>query len=234
MRVAIYFAPPVDHPLSVAAAAWLGRDAWTGARLERGRVEGFDPATLGTLTAEPRRYGFHATMKPPFRLADNQRLSSLRAGLYGCCRYSPPVTIAALRLDRIGPFFALLPEGDADRLNGLSEMVVSVLDSFRAPPTPEEIARRRPERLTARQREYLTRRGYPYVFDEFRFHMTLTGPVPEEHAELMEAALRDRFGSFVGQPLAVDRLCLFIELDPPGDFVVDTAMRLTGAVVAQS
>ena len=89
MRVAIYFAPPVDHPLSVAAAAWLGRDAWTGARLERGRVEGFDPATLESLTAEPRRYGFHATMKPPFRLADNQRLRRQAGALREAAEHDP-------------------------------------------------------------------------------------------------------------------------------------------------
>ena len=231
MRAAVYFAPPADHPLSRLAAAWLGRDAWTGARLDRGPVSEFDEATLDALTAEPRRYGFHATLKPPFRLAEGHRLSALRAALHGCCRYSPPVTIAALRLDQIGPFFALVPEGDPGRLNGLSELVISVLDPFRAPPTPEEVARRRPERLTARQLKHLTRWGYPYVFDEFRFHMTLTGPVPEEHAELMEATLHDRFASFIGQPLAVDRLCLFIELDPPGDFVVDTAFRLQGRVL---
>ena len=228
MRVAIYFAPPADHPLSVTAAAWLGRDAWTGARLDRGRVPGFDPATLDALTAEPRRYGFHATMMAPFRLAEGQRLSSLRAALYGCCRYSPPVTIVALRLDRIGSFFALLPEGDADRLKGLSELVVSVLDSFRAPPTPEEIARRRPERLTARQREHLTRWGYPYVFDEFRFHMTLPARCRRNTASPWRPCSATRFAAFIGQPLAVDTLCLFIEPNPPGDFVVDTAIPLTG------
>ena len=229
MRAALYFSPPADHPLAVAAAAWLGRDAWTGAILDRGPVPDFDATALDALTAEPRRYGFHATLKPPFRLAEGRSLDVLRTEVAAFCRNTPPARIEALRLERIGAFFALTPDGDAAAVHLLADDVVRAFDDFRALPTPDEIARRRPDRLTARQREYLAAWGYPYVFDQFRFHMTLTGPVPEEHRERMEAVLRERFAAFIGRPLAVDALCLFTEPHPPGDFVVDTATPLSGA-----
>jgi putative phosphonate metabolism protein len=229
MRVAIYYAPPPDHHLNREAAAWLGRDAWTGAPLDRGAVAGFDAATIDALTADPRRYGFHATLKPPFRLAEGRSLAEFRDALAAYCAQRPPDGIAALRLERIGPFFALTPDGDAPAVRALADDVVRAFDAFRAPSNGDEIARRRPERLTPRQRELLAAWGYPYVFDEFRFHLTLTGPVPEEYCAPMEAVLRDRFAAFIGRPLAIDRLCLFVEPDTAGEFVVDTAIPLGGA-----
>jgi putative phosphonate metabolism protein len=228
MRAALYYAPPADHPLSHRAALWLGRDAWSGANLGRTAVSGFDADTIDALTAEPRRYGFHATLKPPFRLAEGRSLEELRASLRAFCRGHSPVLIPALKLERIGAFFALTPGTDPADVQALAADAVRYFDPFRAPPTAEEIARRRPERLTPRQREQLAAWGYPYVFDEFRFHMTLTGPVPEDQRDGMEAVLRARFADFIGAPLTVDMLCLFVEPDPPGDFVVDTAIPLTG------
>jgi putative phosphonate metabolism protein len=228
MRAALYFAPPAEHPLSRAAAGWLGRDAWSGVALPRGPVPGFDPAEIERLTAEPRRYGFHATLKAPFRLGDGDNLADLRAAVVAFGHAAAAVTIPALRLERIGPFFALTPVDVVPDLQDLAAAVVRDFEPFRAPLTSAEIARRRPERLTERQRAYLDAWGYPYVFDEFRFHMTLTGPVPEERRAAMAAVLEARFAAFIGRPLAIDALCLFVERETPGDFAVDTAVRLGG------
>jgi putative phosphonate metabolism protein len=228
MRLAIYFSPLTSHPLGRRAAVWLGRDPWLPRVLETPAREELDPSTIRALTAEPRRYGFHATLKPPFRMRRERNLDGLRLHLAEFCAERPPVLIPELRLERMGPFFALTPGDDPEELRELAADAVRDFDDFRAPPTEEEIARRRPERLTPRQREHLAAWGYPYVFDEFRFHMTLTGPVPEAQREAMETVLRARFADFIGQPLVVDALCLFVEPDPPGDFVVDTAIPLTG------
>jgi putative phosphonate metabolism protein len=228
MRAALYYAPPANHPLTHRAAQWLGRDAWSGVALVRDACDGFDPGTLDALTAEPRRYGFHATLKPPFRLAEGCSLDGLRSSLASFGRDRRPVLIPDLTLERIGAFFALTPGGDPAELKALAADAVRDFERFRAPPTVEELARRRPERLTPRQRDYLTVWGYPYVFDEFRFHMTLTGPVPEAQCEAMDAVLRVRFADFIGRPLMVDTVCLFVEPVSPGDFVVDTAIPLSG------
>lgn len=227
MRAALYFAPAADHPLSLRAATWLGRDPWNGTSLERGPVGEADPAGVDELTAEPRRYGFHATLKPPFRLAEGLDIDGLRRRLAEFCRDRAPVLIPALRLERIGAFFALTPGEAVPALSALAADVVRQFEAFRAPPTEAEMARRKPERLTSRQREYLVAWGYPYVFDEFRFHMTLTGPVPELQREAMDAVLRARFAEFIGRPLLVDMICLFVEPEPPGDFLVDSAVPLT-------
>ena len=137
--------------------------------------------------------------------------------------------IPALALRRIGPFFALVP--DAPTSPSLSRLEAATLEAsepLRAPLTAEERARRRPERLTERQRAHLDRWGYPYVLDEFRFHMTLTGPVPDPEAPAVEAMLAEAFAPFVGAPLAVDALAVFTEPEPGAPFLVRARYALRG------
>jgi len=228
MRAAIYYAPRADHPLSLCAAGWLGRDAWTGRVVQTKPVSDADNETHAVLTAEPRLYGFHATLKPPFRLAEGATLAGLRRSLAVFCRGRGPSVIARLTLARLGSFFALVPGGEAPGLSALASDAVRAFEPFRAPLTAAEIARRRPERLSERQREYLSAWGYPYVFDEFRFHLTLTGPVPEAGWDSVESRLRSRFAPFIGRPLAVDTICIFVQPQLSSEFVVDTAIALDG------
>ncbi|MCB1489973.1 MAG: DUF1045 domain-containing protein [Bauldia sp.] len=226
MRIAVFFTPPRDHPLTNAAADWLGRDAFTDEIRPRGEVPGFDSDEIAALTADPRRYGFHATLKPPFRIAAGHNLDDIRAALAGFCRTQPAFTIPALELTALGPFFALTAGRATADVNELAAAVVRDLDPFRAPATEEEIARRRPESLSERQRDYLREWGYPYVFDEFQFHMTLTGRVPVARRAAMAEVLRRRFAPFIGRPLAIDALALFCEPLPPSDFFVDSHAAL--------
>jgi putative phosphonate metabolism protein len=227
MRAALYFAPPRDHPLSRAAAGWLGRSPWPGERAILDR-DGPEPGDE-TLVREPRRYGFHATLKPPFGLAAGTTLAALREAVAAFAAIQPAATIESLALARIGGFFGLVPGGAAPGLAALAEAVVTAFEPFRAPLSATDVARRNPEQLTPRQRENLATWGYPYVFGEFRFHMTLTGRVPEAERDAVEEVLRARFAPFLGRPLAVDTLCLFVEPAPPGDFVVDMAVPLAAS-----
>jgi putative phosphonate metabolism protein len=217
MRAAIYFTPPRDAPLTRLAAAWLGRDAFS---------DGPTEAPL-PLVAEPARYGFHATIKPPFRLAEGRTLEELDEALADFCHRHRRAEIAQLELHRIGRFFALVPGGREPALHALADETVRQFEPFRAPLDAAELARRAPDRLTERQREHLDRWGYPYVFDEFRFHMTLTGPVADEDAAAVEARLRERFAPVIGQSLAIDGLALFVEPRPGGPFRVHTLHSLS-------
>lgn len=226
MRAAIFFTPPPDHPLTAAAARWLGRDAFSGAEIPQASVGGFGMGEIRDLTAFPRRYGFHATLKPPFRLVGGRMIEELDRGLEIFSRGLAPIRIRALRIERIGSFFALTPSAPIEAVDTLAADVVQYFDPFRAPPSAEEIQRRRPEHLTASQRENLRRWGYPFVFRDFRFHMTLTGEVPEAHWHRMGWVLEERFGPLITEPLTIDSLSLFVEPAPPGDFVV----RLTAAM----
>lgn len=221
-RYAIYLAPPPDSALWRFGARVLGRDAAT-----RETVEGFAPAGLTpeawrVIAAEPRRYGFHATLKAPVRLAPSRSLGEFEAAVAALTAEFAPFSLGRLRVSILKPkgsdvgFVALTPELRPDALATLEARTLVALDPFRAPPSESEIARRRPERLSDRQREYLGAYGYPYVREEFRLHFTLSGAVrePERLAEKLAAD----FAREVEDPaFAVDALVLF-EQPEGGEF----------------
>jgi len=229
MRYAVFFTPPPDHPLTIEASSWLGRDAYTGKAVTLPVVEGLAAEEIVRLTAEPCRYGFHATLKAPFRLADGLSEDEFCESFRRLAPKIEPVADLTLAVGRLGPFFALVPSGPSQELDRLAGDVVRVFEPFRAPLGDDEIARRKPDRLTERQRRNLAEWGYPYVFDDFRFHMTLTGPVADTDATRIEKILDDRFAQILRTPLAVSTLSLFIEPRPGAPFTVKASVAIGGA-----
>lgn len=213
-RYAIYVMP--DGPLADFGAAWLGWDALAGRGVDHPETADL-PRPLAEITATPRRYGFHATMKPPFRLAQDTTLAALMHDLAAICDRLDPVTLEGLRLSRLGGFLALTPEGDTTALDALAAEAVTALDRHRTPPPPAELARRRKSGLSPAQEANLTRWGYPYVLGEFRFHITLTGNLPQKRAEAVAQHLAPRLAPLLPRPWRVDSLCLMGE-DQDGFF----------------
>ena len=215
MRAAIYFTPERDHPLTRRAAEWLGRDAFDD------RATRAPDATLDPHVGDPARYGFHATLKAPFRLAPGRQLDELSEALALHAPRADDVLLGKLRISRIGHFFALTPEAPSPQLAALEADVCARFDRFRAPLTEAEIAKRRPDELTARQRESLQRWGYPHTGADFRFHMTLTNAIADEaEAEAMSARLHAHFDAVLARPIVLDALSLFVEPQPGWRFQV--------------
>jgi hypothetical protein len=96
MRYAIYFTPPADDPLTRLASHWLGRDAHAGADLAQPAVAGLAPDRLPALTGDPARYGFHATMKAPFSLAEGVGEDELVAALAALAASEAAFTLPSL------------------------------------------------------------------------------------------------------------------------------------------
>jgi putative phosphonate metabolism protein len=209
-RYAVYAAP--EGPLWEAGCRWLGWDALHGAALPQPDVRGL-PRPLAEITEAPRKYGFHATIKPPFRLAHGVTPDDLAWATEAVCLRLSRVDLPGLRLDGIGGFLALVPEAGDAALSDLAARVVEALDVFRAPPAPEEIARRNPASLTPRQRRHLERWGYPHVMADFRFHMTLTGDLPATESAAVAALLAPWIAPHLPRPFAIDSLCLFGEAE---------------------
>ncbi|MDE3760643.1 DUF1045 domain-containing protein [Sinorhizobium meliloti] len=229
MRYAIYFAPPSDDRLSQTASRWLGRDAFTGGALDCPENPAIGCEEQMALTTEPRRYGFHGTLKAPFGLSSSRREADLIAAFDEFAAEIEPFEVPEIVLDQIGPFFALVSAEPCPPLQRLAEQAVRRFEPFRAPLSEADLARRNPERLTQRQREYLAEWGYPYVFEEFQFHLTLTGPVPEEMQRPMRMALETVFAEFIGKPLAVSTIALFAEERRGAPFTVHSLLPLGGA-----
>lgn len=202
-RFGVYFTPE-DEAFATAGASWLGWDIRTG-------------RTVGTLhqevVARPCRYGFHATIKPPFRLAEQRRLSELQNAVQALAQRLSPVTVPGLRLSRIGSFLAFTARGDATLLMGLAAAVVRDLDEFRAPLDDTDLARRRKPQMSDAELENLARWGYPYVMDKFRFHMTLTGPLPRAKRDDAVRMATEHFEKVVPEPLVINSLTLVGEAE---------------------
>jgi putative phosphonate metabolism protein len=213
MRFAVYFTPPRDEPLTRLAAAWLGRDPFSGAPAQPPAVSALSQTEIAFHTAAPRRYGFHATLKAPFHLASTETEATLADGLDRFAAKAAPFSVR-LVIGRIDGFFALIPAGPAPLLNRLADDVVESFDRFRAPLSEAEIERRNPDALSAEEFRNLHRWGYPYVFDTFRFHMTLTGRVGVGEADRVRGALDEVFGPLISAPVAIDGLALFAEPEP--------------------
>lgn len=226
MRYALYFAPPADAPLARLGARWLGRDARTGEGLRQPEVAGASAALFAEWTAEPRRYGFHATLKAPFRLAEGRSARDLMAAADEYAAKARGAMIDAIAVRRIAGFLALVPGAPNASLSRVSAEIVEVFDGFRAPPTQQDLARRRQAPLAATHERLLARWGYPYVMEEFRFHLTLTGPLDDAPASLAETAAHAFFAEALAAPLAIDALCLFVEPSPGEPFRVAAEWRL--------
>lgn len=202
-RHAVYYTPP-PGAFADFGAGWLGWDVAQGARVPRTLdVEGAEE-----ITATPRRYGFHATLKPPFRLAEGRDAADLRAAVAEVAAATPAIRGARLHLQRLGPFLALVPATDHAPFSRLADATVRELDAFRLPPSDAEVTRRRAAGLSPAQDAHLLRWGYPYVFEEFRFHMTLSGKIDPATADRVEAALAPVLTEVVPDPFDITDVTL--------------------------
>ena len=225
-RYAIYAMPPTDSPLWRFGSSVLGYDAETGGDVPFPDHPIFaDPLSLAW-SAEPRRYGFHATLKAPFRLADGRSAEALADDLTAFARARDPLTLD-LTLAPVGHFLALVPADPPSSLRALADDCVRHFDFYREPLSPEDRERRHPDALIQRQVENLDTWGYPFVFDDFQFHMTLTGGLDPDDRHKLEPVLRELLK---GLPLSfvIDSLALVRQDDPEGRFVVQNRFPFAG------
>ncbi|WP_309139578.1 DUF1045 domain-containing protein [Siccirubricoccus sp. G192] len=222
-RVALYWAPEPDDPLHALGSTWLGRDAESGAALPQPALPGLG---IAELTADPRRYGLHATLKPPFRLAlpYAEALAATRALTARLAPFElPPLAVRDLE-----GFLALREAAPCPALQSLADACVEALDPCRAPPEAPELARRRKAGLSPAQAALLERWGYPYVFGEWRFHVTLTRRLrPEEKAAVLPAVTA-YLGEAAARPRRVASICLFTQATPGAPFLIADRLRFQG------
>jgi putative phosphonate metabolism protein len=208
-RYAIYHAAGADSALSRFGCALLGYDAHTGGEQPFPADAVRAVPNWREVTSDPRKYGFHATLKAPMTLAPGSTEAELAAACATFAAKARPIPVVRPVVDSISGFIAVIPAEPVDALQQLAADCVRDFDGFRATLTAEDRARRKPERLSARQRDYLDRWGYPYVMEEFRFHMTLTGRLDADRRGPILEMLRARFAGLGLDTLAIDRIALF-------------------------
>ncbi|WP_430424743.1 DUF1045 domain-containing protein [Phenylobacterium sp.] len=230
-RYAIYYAPPEGSALWRKASAWLGRDAATGEDVARPVIAGLDGLDMDALTADPRHYGFHATLKAPFELAAGKTESELLAAAAEVAAGLTPFE-AAIAPAALGRFLAFrLQDGEAE-MSALHAASVRGFEPFRAPLGDADLTRRRKANLTPEQDERLVTWGYPYIFEDFRFHMTLTGAIRDEQVRgQVLTALQDHFSPESG-PHRFDGVAVFRQTDRQAPFDVLQRFPFRAAVAA--
>lgn len=228
-RCAVYFVPEVHGDWWHAGSQWLGRCAASGAAYEPLDIPGIAPFEFQALTADPRRYGWHATLKAPFTLAAGQSLDDLREAVKTLTKRLPAFDLPPLRVSDQGGFLALRPEGELSRLNETAAACVQELHPLVQPLNDAELARRRQAPLTPEQDRLLLAWGYPWVLGQFQFHLSLSGPLNKCSPVVKAALFRAAQARFETLPMCrFSSMALFIESHAGADFELLETMDLQG------
>jgi putative phosphonate metabolism protein len=226
-RYAIYFVPASSSRLYRYGSSVLGYDSYTGSSVAFPAEFGAGAVNWNELTATPRRYGFHATLKAPFRLAPSCTEQQLTNALHSFAGLGHAVHSFKPALRELEDFIALVPSKTEESLNALAASCTTIFDAYRAPMSPQERARRIASGLSQSQIQNLDRWGYPYVLSQFRFHMTLTGAVPQRRKKAILAVLLNGFHQMNVEPsIATDRLALMKQELPDMPFRVVSEVAL--------
>jgi putative phosphonate metabolism protein len=208
-RYAIYFVPPAHSGLYRFGAGFLAYDCYAGESLGQPADIRLAASEWQELTREPRKYGFHATLKAPFHLVPPFIEADLTAELV---RFAGiPRTIPAIEptIRSLAGFIAVVPDEPSMALDRLAADSVMAFDRFRRPLSLCERERRLGADLSDRQVENLDRWGYPYVFEDFRFHLTLTGAIGTDRRGAILALLQAHFDKVDDAgPLRITQLAL--------------------------
>ena len=216
-RYAIYFVPASETDLYKFGTSIIGYDCYAGR--DAVFADGIDPTEWAPAVRSPRAYGFHATLKAPFYLTDGFDEGELCRALQEFAGAQAAIRVRALAVRELETFVALVSQTDCSMLGCLAHRVVDVFDRFRAPLNENDRRRRAVSGLTTRQRENLERWGYPYVGDDFRFHMTLTGSLGPAERQRALSFLRHKFEMITG-PVTVNQISVLRQSDNATPFHV--------------
>lgn len=229
-RYALYFAPEFASALWRFGSRTIGYDATSGAESAPLAPSGCEGMDWVAATDDPRRYGFHATLKAPFSLREKTTAAELIDALADFSRRTAGLPEFRLVAAALGSFVALVPEAPNPALQALAFRIVEAFEPFRAPLGAADRARRLKSPLAPREIALLDRYGYPYVDEAFRFHMTLTGKLAPDRVTQVRNSLAAAFAKAVPeQNTVLDSLALYHQADRDSRFRIIARFPLAGA-----
>jgi hypothetical protein len=221
-RYAVYFSPQQGSAWAEAGARWLGRCIDRGQPLAQPLPSGWSAEAFAAITRTPRRYGWHATLKAPFRLGVSRTEAELLFAFRELAKQMHGLELPSLKVQQLGSFLALVPQQPSAALQALAQRCVVDLHDFAATPDEDDITARIAQgKLDAEQQALLRRWGYPHVLHRFRFHLTLTGDLRKLSAAQIAALQAHASAQFsiLPQPVLVQALSLCIEPRTGADFL---------------
>lgn len=197
--------PEPEHPLWHAGCAWLGRDP-----------ESDNPGQAPEYAAGAWRYGFHATLVAPMHVAEGCTPRQLQRRLQEVVAKTCPLPMPPLAVRPLSDFLALQPAARIDAwhpLRRLADACVMACQALRRPLDAAELERRSRNVADDADRDHLQRWGYPFVFDRWRFHMTLSDAGRGDDAALRQRA-QAHFAKALAEPLRAMSVAVFTEAAP--------------------
>lgn len=225
-RYAIYFTFAQDSPMYQLGMEWLGHDIYKKTSGIKKTLSGNNTEN-NILTKKARQYGFHATLKAPFRLREGTTKKQLKKTFKFYASKHRAFECNLLKVEQLGNFIALVPQKKCKKLNKLANDCTMTFETFRATLSAEEIIHRKPEKLTANQQLLLDKWGYPFVMDEFRFHITLTDALTTEKLQHTLPVLKEYFDPHLSQPLLINQIHLVRQKDKTQPFSIIESANLS-------
>ncbi len=219
-RYAVYFVPPADSVLYRFGASLIGYDAYSGQSLPF--IDGIEAEVQGwkRFTTDPRKYGFHATLKAPLSLAPGKTEDELVAAVRDVAQTPRAIPVIAPAVRNIGSFIAIVPDVPCPALHAFADDCVTAIDDFRAPLTAAD--RERPQRVGPDRAAGrisgplglpLRVRGIPLSHDTGRLS-------PAERRAHVTRILQRRFDALALHSISIDRLALFRQIDAHSGFTI--------------
>lgn len=228
-RFALYFAPPEGSELETFGRNWLGRDHVTGRSIEQEVIDGLCKDDQQRITSSARHYGFHATLKAPFALKQGCTADALYEAADNFAHVRKPFETPPLQLSGLSRWIAFTLPGPSAEMDALAADCVRDFEPFRAPLTDHDLERRRRSDLTPRQDEQLLAFGYPHIFDDFHFHMTLAGPLDPTERDAILDQLRKLAPAIETLPLEVDAIAIYEQPDRDQPFTQTARFQFRGS-----
>lgn len=223
-RYALYFSPDDNSPLGLFGNKILGRNS-KSQRADDAVSNFSDQRRWKSLTKKPSHYGFHATLKAPFELAAGSSPVQLKQACQQLANKLAPIELTGLAPGLISDFAALSLSLQPDALAALARTCVEALEPFRAPISEQDIQRRLHQPMSERQLFQLKHYGYPYIFDDFQFHMTLSDKLGDGDTDYLQW-LEHEYTQMVTSTPVLDQIALYSQIDRASAFVLVEAYRL--------
>ncbi|MFT4728400.1 MAG: 2'-5' RNA ligase [Granulosicoccus sp.] len=225
-RYAIYFSPGADSELGQFGQTVLCRSA-TCERKANASSTFSDQARWLQITEKPTHYGFHATLKAPFDLKRSHTVDSLTAAISEFATSQSPIELTSLFPRELGGFMALTLDNEIESLSSFALNCVGSFESFRKTLSDVDIQRRKLHGLSNRQESLLLQYGYPYVADEFRFHLTLSDRL-SEHDQDYRSWVISEYNRLVVKTPVLDQIAIFTQTDRRTPFLQLAKFNLSG------
>ena len=218
-RYAIYYTPPAKDYLTRFAATWFGWDAYLGVTVAHPVFCNLT-CDIKEITSTPSKYGLHGTLKPPFSLAPNRSVDELCSSIFKIAKSVKKFEIPSIDLTILGGFIAIVPTVKSNTMHSLAKKCVKDLDGFRVTESIENLKKRRAVGLTSSEENNLLKWGYPYVLDDFRFHLTLTSKLLPDVSSNVFSVLSSELQTVLTAPLLIGKISLVGEHNMHGKFEV--------------